>query len=596
MELSWDSLKIHTDLKNAITKEFNFEKMTSVQAAAIPLFVANNDLTVEAVTGSGKTFSFVVPILEILIKKSQKETSNVHDIGAIVVSPTRELACQTYDVFLRFEKQLPQYKLKPIITIGGSTRKNEIKNYVMNGGNIVVATPGRLLDLFTKCPLFGQRVRTCLEVFVLDEADQLLSLGFEKALNDIIAFLPKLRRTCLFSATQSKELDQLIRVGFRNPLKIEVKEKCQQASSSNTIQMPSRLNNRYFIFDTSESKIPFLIRFVRQSTGKFVVFLSTCAQVDFVFRFVRKYNRESSNLKILKLHRKLNSKRSEILKEFKEHDYCLLLCTDLMSRGVDIPKLDWVIHFDLPTDIEIYVHRCGRSGHQQGIVGNSLLFCLPNEMPYITALKQKGILITELETTLKQVLCKTFEESLNNAIRAEARRNIKFFYECVEAFVSFVRSYTTKQFMNQELFKECDIVDVANSYGLLKMPSMRELKRAKKTDTVLKATQEDSKIADNFKSITYNKKQKLLKAQKGDLEEEGSDNELSISKKKKQLGFKRNPDIQKMLNKSNKLKGKIRRDFLNDLETEELNQDARVVKKLKRGKISNLQFDQHFGL
>ncbi|XP_017493029.1 PREDICTED: ATP-dependent RNA helicase DDX55-like [Rhagoletis zephyria] len=642
MNLSWDSLNVHSEIKEVIRKEFGFEQMTAVQAASIPLFITNKDLSVEAVTGSGKTIAFVVPILEILLRKASEETIKKHDIGAIVISPTRELAVQIHEVFRRFTEHLkssesPKVQFRSMLLIGGSNPFKDIATYMAQGANIVVSTPGRLFDVLEKSEHFSERVRKCLEVLVLDEADQLLSLGFEKKLGDILAFLPKLRRTSLFSATQTKELDDLIRVGLRNPVKIEIGEKSRQSNKGggggSQVQMPNRLLNRFIVLSSCEEKVPYLVNFVRQQQNtarhkKYLIFMSTCAQVNYfeklLGRFLNAHHQHNSNSKsnskssnnnnshnnqitLLKLHRKLKAKRQKIFEQFRETEHCLLLCTDVMARGVDIPQVDWVVHFDLPLTIESYVHRCGRSGHQVNAAGNSLLLCLPHERPFVELVQEKGVDIEEE----KEEVTSTEEEVNNNTTsnlreevlkwaKAEARRNIHFYELSVQAFVSFVRTYASKHCLSKFLFKQTDVVDIANAYALLKMPAMPELRQAKhlqqKGATAFRGSAEDTRTVNNFKDILYAKKNAGAAANDPEGDEEG---ETTRRHPHSKFGFKRNPEMQEKFEREctgGKLKGKKKREFMDALEQEELLMDARVVKKLKRGAISSKQFEEHFGI
>lgn len=586
MNLNWDSLNIDTELKNIIKNVFGFEKMTAVQAASIPLFTTNKDLTVEAVTGSGKTMAFVVPILQILLKKTKEETVKAHDVGAIVVSPTRELASQIHEVFSKFLENMTTFHFKSMLLVGGSNPYKDIQQYVKNGANIIVSTPGRLFDLLEKCEKLSERVRKCLEVFVLDEADQLLSLGFEKTLNDILAYLPKLRRTSLFSATQTRQLEQLIRAGLRNPVKIEIKEKSSKLIKNGQVQMPNRLVNSYLILNSCEEKIPFLINFIRkQNSNKFLIFMSTCAEVNFFEKIFSRYlvRNNDEKMTLLKLHRKLKNKRQKIFDQFREIDRCILLSTDVMSRGVDIPLVDWVIHFDIPLTIENYVHRCGRSAHQVNVFGNSLLLCLKHEEPFVVMCKGRGVEIRPFNEDIAPD--SPLQDTILKWIKSEAKRNINFYELSVQAFVSFIRTYSSKQCMAKTIFNECDVIDIANAYGLLKLPKMPEIGQANRTATLFKSTKEDLRTVKKFKEILFQKKNKNK-----------DPNEIE-EKPASRFGYKRTPELQEKLEKnSKKLRGKKKRDFLDELDMVELEQDARVVKKLKKGKISSKEFDEHFGL
>lgn len=193
-------------------------------------------------TGSGKTLSYVIPVLEILLKRCKKKFAK-HDIAALIISPTRELAKQIHDHVDKFLQKITS--LKSILFVGGTTVNEDLKNFDTNGANIIVGTAGRLEDLFTR---MNQRInmRTHLknfEILILDEADRLLELGFRENLQTIFDILPKQRRTGLFSATQTDEIDKLIKLGLRNPCFIQVKQK-GNASAQKT---PLKLNNYYMV-------------------------------------------------------------------------------------------------------------------------------------------------------------------------------------------------------------------------------------------------------------------------------------------------------------------------------------------------------------
>eukprot|EP01125_Pyxidicula_operculata_P022634 TRINITY_DN941_c0_g2_i3.p1 TRINITY_DN941_c0_g2~~TRINITY_DN941_c0_g2_i3.p1 ORF type:complete len:238 (-),score=53.85 TRINITY_DN941_c0_g2_i3:92-706(-) len=201
--------------------------MTPVQAATLPLFLKNSDVVVEAPTGSGKTLSFVVPIIEKLQNLESPLTK--HQVGAIIISPTRELATQIYEVVNIFIENLP---LTSMILIGGSDISADLSLFTEKGGNIIVATPGRLDYLMQKATNFN--VKT-VEILVLDEADRLLDFGFYMTLESIISRLPKQRRTGLFSATQTRQVDELIRAGLRNPVKVTVNVEEKNSKSIQSI-------------------------------------------------------------------------------------------------------------------------------------------------------------------------------------------------------------------------------------------------------------------------------------------------------------------------------------------------------------------------
>ena len=220
-------------------------------------------MVVEAITGSGKTLgidyfrinitvkiffnfivfliAFVIPILEILLKSNHLKK---HDIGALVISPTRELSLQIFSVIEIFLKKITT-TLTAILFVGGNSVNEDFNRFETNGGNIVVATAGRLQDLFNRQTLktnLKKNVKS-LEILILDEADRLLDLGFRESIEDIFKYLPKQRRTGLFSATQTDEIDKLVRAGLRNPCIIQVKQK----ASLNSQKTPLELNNFYLV-------------------------------------------------------------------------------------------------------------------------------------------------------------------------------------------------------------------------------------------------------------------------------------------------------------------------------------------------------------
>ncbi|KOC59272.1 ATP-dependent RNA helicase DDX55 [Habropoda laboriosa] len=269
---NWTELEV--SLSNSILKtieELKFSHMTPVQAASIPLLLKGKDVAAEAVTGSGKTIAFLVPLLEILQKRKEKWKPT--EVGAIIISPTRELAVQINEVLQKFLNNIPD--LKQVLLVGGATITEDAEK-LKAAANIIVATPGRLEDIFSNCKSINMAMRVkSLEILILDEADRLLDLGFSATLDTILSYLPRLRRTGLFSATQTKELQQLIRAGLRNPALITVKEKAN-------ISTPSNLKNNYVIVNT-EYKLSIMIDFIqREGTNKkYMIFLSTCACVDY---------------------------------------------------------------------------------------------------------------------------------------------------------------------------------------------------------------------------------------------------------------------------------------------------------------------------
>lgn len=681
----FSSLPIHQSIKDAITKSFHYTRMTPVQVATIPIFLNNKDVCVQAVTGSGKTFAFLIPLLHYSLKQFDQLDEDIkkfnQKVHSIVISPTRELANQTYDVLTQLTNESP---ISPILLVGGCSVHADESAFIKNGANIIIATPGRLADLLQRCTPLLKSIRENLNFFILDEADLILDLGFQKTLGDILKKLPKQRRTGLFSATQTKQLEHLVRAGLRDPVKIEIKAKANlsiekkslkniQDSNVHVVNVDSKcrsskiakhasvqnsqleddhkgsidsgetttlvsttctssdipivtdvtispsLTNYYIVVDSYAEKLAFTINFIASnsianSSFKAIIFLATCAQVDyfhklFTFNLEKgQVNSKNSNskkkksnsknvalaeesvnsVKIFKLHRKLNKKRSKIFKSFtSEKCSSIMIATDIIARGIDVKNLDWVVHLDLPNSLQDYVHRSGRSGHMIGHKGMSLLLVLPHEIPYVTLCGRKNIPLEKYEAKYcKNVVCPD-SNNVVNWMKSEARKSFAFYQESICAFVSFIRTYSSKNILSGTIFPSLDIISLVNSFGLLKIPNMPELKgRLKKEQISQYSNEQDILLVKNYEKMAKEKKYKSTKK-----EEEQDDGDLQCIKSHEERRMK----ISRKIN-STSLTGKRKKELIDQLELQELQEDARMVKKVKRGKISEEAFDRHFGL
>ncbi|KPP56302.1 hypothetical protein Z043_126102, partial [Scleropages formosus] len=301
-------------------------------------------------------------------------------VGALIITPTRELALQISEVVERFIQSFPQFR--QILLIGGSNPIEDVEKFRTFGANIVIGTPGRLEDMFRR-KADGLDLASCvksLDVLVLDEADRLLDMGFEASLNTILGFLPKQRRTGLFSATQTQELEKLVRAGLRNPVRITVKEKGVAATSVQ--KTPARLSNFYMVCRADE-KFNTLVAFLRQHKHeKQLVFFSTCACVEYYGRALELLVK---NVPVHCIHGKMKHKRNKIFSEFRKLKSGILVCTDVMARGIDIPEVNWVLQYDPPSSASAFVHRCGRTA-RIGNQGSALVFLLPMEESYVNFL------------------------------------------------------------------------------------------------------------------------------------------------------------------------------------------------------------------
>ncbi len=390
--------------------------MTPVQSATIPLFMSNKDVAVEAVTGSGKTLAFVIPIIEILTKRKKFWTKN--EVGALVVTPTRELATQIAGMFEPF---MPS-GLSLCSLIGGRDLQTDMDCINGQGAQIIVATPGRLIGLLERAESNLSSALRQLEVLVLDEADRLLELGFEKSINTILSYVPKQRRTGLFSATLTQDVKALMRAGMRNPVTITVRDK---QSSSDLTPTPKSLCN-YYLICSPVAKYSKLLSFLSQyNDKKIIVFFATCACVSYFSCITR---RLCSPLKVLALHGKMQSRRQKLFSEFASLSRGVLMCTDVLARGVDFPAVDWVVQFDPPSSAKAFVHRCGRTA-RMGSVGSALVMLLPTERDYVEFLElNQHVVLDELQSELE-----VSEEFVRRGREIAAKERFAYFHsECVD--------------------------------------------------------------------------------------------------------------------------------------------------------------------
>ncbi|KAM5566521.1 DEAD-box ATP-dependent RNA helicase 32 [Rosa sericea] len=375
-------LPISKKTKDAL-RQSKYNDMTDIQRACLPHALCGRDILGAAKTGSGKTLAFVIPLLE----KLYKERWNPEDgVGSIIISPTRELASQTFDVLRAVGKH---HNFSAGLLIGG--RKDvEAEKERVNELNILVCTPGRLLQHMDETPNFEC---SQLQVLVLDEADRILDVGFKKALNAIISQLPKRRQTFLFSATQTKSVQDLARLSLKDPEYLSVHEKATRAT-------PNRLKQTAMIVPL-DKKLDMLWSFIKAHlNSRILVFLSTRKQVKFVYEAFKKL-RPGIPLKCL--HGKMKQEgRMGTYSQFHEKA-TVLFSTDVASRGLDFNQaVDWVVQVDCPEDVASYIHRVGRTARYQS-EGRSLLFVMPSETKMLEKLDAAKIPIESIKANNKRL-------------------------------------------------------------------------------------------------------------------------------------------------------------------------------------------------
>jgi ATP-dependent RNA helicase DDX18/HAS1 len=430
-------LSLTPSLTKAITEQLNFTTMTRIQSEAIPHLIKGRDVLGAAKTGSGKTLAFLVPAFELLNKV---KFAHHQGTGVLIITPTRELAQQIFDI----AQTLATHQFRTVaLIIGGFNRKLEA-NKLQKGASVVVATPGRLLDHLLNTQ--GFKTHNLL-MLVIDEADQILKVGFEQEMNEILRVLPTDRQTVLFSATQTKKVDDLVRLSMKSPIYVSVEDQSRTVVGL----------EQGFVVCRSDLRFRLLFTFLRRNRDKKVmVFFSSCASV--------KYHSDLLNyvdIPTLDIHGKQKQqKRTNTFYEFCNLEKGTLLCTDVAARGLDIPNVDWIVQYDPPDDVNEYVHRVGRTCRGAGTTGQALLFLLPSEANYLKYLRAGGVLLNEYEFPEDKLaeITEQFEKlvSSNYFLNGLAR----------EAFKSYLHAYESHSLKDVFDVNEIDLAAAAKSFGL----------------------------------------------------------------------------------------------------------------------------------
>ncbi|XP_058145390.1 probable ATP-dependent RNA helicase DDX10 [Dasypus novemcinctus] len=438
-------------------QEAQYRLVTEIQKQTIGLALQGKDVLGAAKTGSGKTLAFLVPVLEALYRLQWTSTDG---LGVLIISPTRELAYQTFEVLRKVGKN---HDFSAGLIIGGKDLKHEAER--INHINILVCTPGRLLQHMDETRCFHA---TNLQMLVLDEADRILDMGFADTMNAIIENLPKERQTLLFSATQTKSVKDLARLSLKNPEYIWVHEKAKYST-------PATLEQNYIICELQQ-KINVLYSFLRSHLKKkSIVFFSSCKEVQYLYRV---FCRLRPGISILALHgRQQQMRRMEVYNEFIRKRAAVLFATDIAARGLDFPAVNWVLQFDCPEDANTYIHRAGRTARYKED-GEALLILLPSEEKgMVQQLLQKKVPVKEIKINQEKLIDvqKKLESFLaqDQDLKERAQR----------CFVSYVRSvYLMK---DKEVFdvSKLPLPDYALSLGLAVAPRVRFLQKMQKQNS-----------------------------------------------------------------------------------------------------------------
>lgn len=337
--MPFKTLGISDSILKALSDK-EYETPTPIQEKTIPAALEGKDILGLAQTGTGKTAAFAIPTLQLL-SKATPDYSKPRRIRTLVLTPTRELALQIQDSFKLYGKYLP---LKSTVIYGGVGQAKQVE-ILKRGVDILVATPGRLLDLIQQ----GFIRLNSVEIFILDEADRMLDMGFIHDIRKVVTYLPQVKQTMLFSATMPKEIDELAQSYLHNPHRVSV---TPVSSTVDTVE-------QHVVFIDSNHKVQWLAEFIKsQAKESYLVFARTKHGSD---KVVKELAKHSIRAKAIHGNKSQNA-RVLALSEFKDLTTPVLVATDIASRGIDIKELKYVINYDLPEVPETYVHRIGRTG------------------------------------------------------------------------------------------------------------------------------------------------------------------------------------------------------------------------------------------
>ncbi|CAL9195211.1 unnamed protein product [Musa hybrid cultivar] len=435
-----------SDLTMKAIQEMGFENMTQIQARAIPPLLAGKEVMGAARTGSGKTLAFLIPAVELL--------HNIHFMprngtGVIIICPTRELAIQTHAVV----KDLLKYHSQTLgLVIGGAGRKGEAE-HLAKGVNLLVATPGRLLDHLKNTKGF---IYKNLMFLIIDEADRILEANFEEDMKQIFKCLPKARQTALFTATQTKQVEEFACLSFKEkPIYVGVDD----GRSKVTVE---GLQQGYCVVPSNKRFLVLYAFLKRNLSKKIMVFFSSCNSVKYHSELLRYIQ-----IDCFDIHGKQKQqKRTATFFDFCKAQKGILLCTDVAARGLDIPAVDWIVQYDPPDEPKEYIHRVGRTARGEGSEGNALLFLLPEEVQFLLYLKEAKVPVKEYEFNEKKV------PNLQSHLEKIVGENYFLSQSAKDAYKSYILAYNSHSMKNVFNVHHLNLKDVATSLCFVSPPKV----------------------------------------------------------------------------------------------------------------------------
>ncbi|KAG5449477.1 ATP-dependent RNA helicase ddx18 [Clonorchis sinensis] len=444
-------LPVSEPIKRAVAN-MGFKEMTEIQKLCLPQLLEHRDVMACAKTGSGKTLAFVIPVVELMLQLGLQPRNGT---GAIIISPTRELSLQTYSVL----REVTQFtSLRIGLIMGGSNRHTEVQN-LEKGVTILVATPGRLLDHLTNTKNF---LRHNLKVLVIDEADRMLDIGFEVEMRQIIRLLPSVRQTMLFSATLNEKTRHLA----KEALKTDCAMIGLQPEGDATVE---GLEQGYVVC-APEKRFCLLYTFIKKNKNKKVmVFMSSCMEVKFYYELLN-----FVDTPVMAIHgRQKQAKRTSTFLNFIKAESAVLLCTDVGARGLDIPKVDWILQYDPPDEAKEYIHRVGRTA-RAGSEGNALLVLRPHELEFLAILRQARVKVVEYEMAQSKLA------DVQPALEKLVSTNYFLALSAQEAFKGIVRAYASSSLPCFNV-DQLDLAALARTCGLQVVPKVDLMVKPRKS-------------------------------------------------------------------------------------------------------------------
>lgn len=464
---NFDDLPLSTPTKSGLLAS-HFKTLTAVQSSAVPLALKGHDILGAAKTGSGKTLAFLVPVLENLYRSRWTEYDG---LGALILSPTRELAIQIFEVLRKIGRN---HTFSAGLVIGGKSLQEERER--LGRMNILVATPGRMLQHMDQTADFDIGN---LRMLILDEADRIMDMGFQNTVDAIVEHLPQARQTLLFSATQTKKVSDLARLSLKDPEYVSVHEAAKTAT-------PATLQQNYVVTPLPE-KLNTLWSFLRSNLkSKTLVFLSSGKQVRFIYEAFRHLQ---PGIPLLHIHgRQRQTARFDITTRFSRIQHAVLFATDLAARGLDFPSVDWVIQVDCPEDPETYIHRVGRTARYNK-EGRAVLFLDPSEEEgMLSGLARKKVSLEKINVQAKK------QTNIQSQLQNMCFKDPELKYLGQKAFITYVKSVYVKKDKETFDLRNLALDEFAASLGLPGAPRVKFVKGddAKSRKNIARQLLEDS--------------------------------------------------------------------------------------------------------